>query len=148
MEITILTESCFFYIGDMGLRGEWGRKEHPGGSRGRTGSRNMAATQFLDSATPTFDLNKSRPKYPTTSGFANPLQVWPRRLFTLVFRITVNFTTFRALLKVLPVSELYFWATYLDLVHLVFLLKAFLAVHVWYGDNAGQNKEKRASRGL
>ena len=35
----------------------------------------MAATQFLDSATPTFDLDKSMPKYTTTSGFADPLQV-------------------------------------------------------------------------
>ena len=47
----------------------------PGGSRGQTGSRNMAATRFSDTATPTFDLYKSRPKYTTTSGFANPLQV-------------------------------------------------------------------------
>ena len=54
---------------------EYGNEEHSEGARGQTGSRNMAATQFLDSATPTFDLNKSRPKYPTTSGFANPLQV-------------------------------------------------------------------------
>ena len=41
-----------------------------------------------------------------------------------VFRITVNFTTFapfQALLKVLPVSELYSRATDLDLVHPVFL---------------------------
>ena len=30
---------------------------------------------FSDSATPNFDLTKSRPKYTTTSGFANPLQV-------------------------------------------------------------------------
>ena len=30
---------------------------------------------FSDSATPTVDLSKSRPKYTTTSGFANPLQV-------------------------------------------------------------------------
>jgi len=54
---------------------EYGRKERFGGSRGQTGSRNMAATHFFDSATPTFDLSKSRPKYTTTSGFANPLQV-------------------------------------------------------------------------
>ena len=106
----------------------------------------MAATQFLDSATPTFDWDKSMPKYTTTSGFADPLQVWPR-LFTFAFRITVNFTTFRALLKVLPVSELYFRATDLDLAHPVFLLKAFLAVHVQYGDNAGQNKEKESPEG-
>ena len=54
---------------------ENGNKEHSEGARGQTGSRNMAATQFLDLATPTFDLNKSRPKYTTTSGFADPLQV-------------------------------------------------------------------------
>jgi len=37
------------------------------GSRGQTGSRSMAATCFFDSATPTFDLSKSRPKYTTIS---------------------------------------------------------------------------------
>ena len=51
------------------------KKERPGGSRGQTGIRNIAATRFSGSATPTFDLFKSRPKYTTTSGFANPLQV-------------------------------------------------------------------------
>ena len=107
----------------------------------------MAETSFSDSATPTFDFSKSRPKYTTTSGFANPLQVWPRRLFTRIFRITVNFTTFWALLKVLPVSELYFRATDLDLVHPVFLLKAFLAIYVRYGDNTGQNKAKKSLPG-
>ena len=54
---------------------ENGRKERSGGSRGETGIRNMAATRFSDSATPTFDFSESRPKYTTTSGFANPLQV-------------------------------------------------------------------------
>jgi len=107
----------------------------------------MAATRFSDSATPTSYLTKSRPKYTTTSGFANPLQVWPRRLVTRVFQITVNFTTFRALLKVFPVSELYYRATDLDTVHPVFLLKAFLVVHVRYGDNAGQNKAKKSVLG-
>ena len=126
------------------------KKERPGGSRGQTGSRNMVATRFSDSATPTFDLSKSRPKYTTTSGFANPLQVWPRRLFIRVFvlrSILRPFGPFRAHLKVLPVSELYFRATYLDLVHPVFLLKAFLAVYVRYGDNTGQNKAKKESHG-
>ena len=52
-----------------------------------------------------------------------------------------------ALLKVLPVSELYFRATDLDLVHPVFLLKAVLAVHVRYGDNASQNKTKKRVQG-
>ena len=51
------------------------KKERPGGSIGQTGSRNIAATRFSDSATPTFDSFKSRPKYTTASGFANPLQV-------------------------------------------------------------------------
>ena len=101
------------------------------GSRGQTGSINMAATRFSDSATRTLNLSKSRPKYTTTSGFANLLQVWPRRLLTHVFRITVNFTTFR----VLPGYRL---------LHPVFLLKAFLAVHVRYGDNTGQNKAKKS----
>jgi len=63
------------------------------------------------------------------------------------FRITVNFTTFRALLKVLPVSELYFRATDLDLVHPVSLLKAFLAIYVRYVDNTGQNKAKKSLPG-
>jgi len=64
---------------------EYGQKGRPPGDRGQTGSRNMATTQFLDSATPISYLNKSRPKYTTTSGFANPLQVWPRRLFYMRF---------------------------------------------------------------
>ena len=74
------------------------KKEGPGGARGQTGSRNMAATRFFDSATPTsyltsntsqclshtvtqfYSVNiKIRPKYTTISGFANLLQVWPRR---------------------------------------------------------------------
>jgi len=69
------------------------KKEGPRGARGQTRSRNMAATRFLHSATPTsyltfntsqclshtviqfYSVNiKSRPKYTTTSGFANPLQ--------------------------------------------------------------------------
>jgi len=54
---------------------EYGQKGRPPGDRGLTGSRNMATTQFLDSATPISYLNKSRPKYTTTSGLANPLQV-------------------------------------------------------------------------
>ena len=70
------------------------KKEGPGGARGQTGSRNMAATRFFDSVTPTsylasntsqclshtvtkfYSVNiKSRPKYTTISGFANLLQV-------------------------------------------------------------------------
>jgi len=43
-------------------------KKAPGGSKGQTGNRNMAATRFSDSATPNSDLTKSRPKYTTTSG--------------------------------------------------------------------------------
>ena len=61
--------------------------------------------------------------------------------------ISRHFGPFRALLKVLPVSELYFRATGLDLVHPVFLLKAVLAVHVRYGDNASQNKAKKSVQG-
>jgi len=57
----------------------------------------MTATPFLDSATRTSYFIESRPKYTSTSGFANPLQVAPRQLFTSVFRITVNFTTFRSI---------------------------------------------------
>ena len=44
------------------------QKERFGGSRAQTGSRNMAATRFSDSATPTCFKTKSRPKYTTTSG--------------------------------------------------------------------------------
>jgi len=43
-------------------------KKRPEGSRGQTGSRNMAATRFSDSASPIYDLTKSRRKYTTTSG--------------------------------------------------------------------------------
>jgi len=52
---------------------EYGKKGRPLGNRGETGSRNMSATHFSHSATPTSYLIKSRPKYTTTSGFANPL---------------------------------------------------------------------------
>ena len=54
---------------------EYGKRGHPPADRGQTVSRNMAATRFSDSATPTSYFTKSRPKYTTTSGFANPLQV-------------------------------------------------------------------------
>ena len=47
---------------------ECGRKERFRGSRAQTGSRNMAATRFSDSATPTCVKIESRPKYTTTSG--------------------------------------------------------------------------------
>ena len=77
-------------------------------------------------------------------------QVWQRRLFTRVFRITVNCTTFRTISgtfestsgfwTVLPGYRFRFGAP-------VFLLKAFLAVHVRYGDNAGQNKAKKERPG-
>ena len=90
----------------------------------------MAATLFSDTATPPFDLSKSRPKYTTTSGFANPLHDEFLHAFFELWSISLHFGPFRALLTVFPVSELYFRATDLDLVHPVFLLKAFLAVHV------------------
>ena len=92
----------------------------------------MAATRFSDSATPNFDFTKRRPKYTTTSGLTT----------------TTFYTRFSNYDQILPVSELYFRASGLNLVYPVFLLKAFLAVYVRYGDNAGQNKAKRASRGL
>ena len=57
------------------------------------------------------------------------------------------FRPFRALLKVLPVSELYSRATDLDLVHPIFLWKAFLAVDVQYRDNTGENKAKKSVQG-
>ena len=50
---------------------EHGRKERFGGSRARTESRNMAATRFSDSATPTCVKIESRPKYTTTSGLTS-----------------------------------------------------------------------------
>ena len=104
----------------------------------------MAATRFSDSATPNFDLTKSRPKYSTTYGLTTTT-FYMR--FVELQSISRHFGQFRALLKVLPVSELYFWATDLNLVHPVFLLKAFLAVYVRYGDNAGQNKAKKSVPG-
>ena len=74
------------------------KKEGPGCARGQTRSRNMAATRLFFTRRPrlpiwspthhsvyliplpSFSVNiKSRPKYTSTSGFANPLQVWPRR---------------------------------------------------------------------
>ena len=96
---------------------EYGRKERFGGSRGETGSRNMAATRFSDSATPTCVKIESRPKYTTTSGltsttfFAN---------FSKKQLISQHFRLFRALLKVLPVSEFHFRSTDCDSLHPIF----------------------------
>jgi len=104
----------------------------------------MAATRFSDSATPNFDLTKSRPKYTITSGLTTTTFYTRFSNYDRFHGISDNFGT----LKVLPVSELYFLATDLNLVHPDFLLKAFLAVYVRYGDNAGQNKAKAASWGL
>jgi len=91
----------------------------------------MAETSFSDTATPTFDLTKSRPKYTTTSGLTT----------------TTFYTRFSNYDQILLVSELYFRASGLNLVYPVFLLKAFLAVYVRYGDNAGQNKAKKSVPG-
>ena len=55
----------------------------------------------------------------------------------------MNFTAFRAFLKVLPVSVLYFRAKIYISLHPMFLQNAFLAVYVRYVDNAGQNKAKK-----
>jgi len=110
----------------------------------------MAATRFSDSATKTVDLSKSRPKYTATSGFANTLQVWPRWIFTRVFRITINFTTFRTISgtfestsgfwSVLPGYRFRFGAP-------GFVIESILAVHLRYGDHAGQNKAKKERPG-
>jgi len=91
----------------------------------------VAATRFSDSATPNFDLTKSRPKYTTTSGLTT----------------TTFYTRFSNYDQIFPVSELYFRVTDLNLVHPVFLLKALLAVYVRYGDNAGQNKATKSVPG-
>jgi len=69
---------------------EYGRKERFAGSRGETGSRNMAATRFSDSATPTCVKIESRPKYTTTSGSTS-------MTFSRIFRKIVNFTTFQTI---------------------------------------------------
>jgi len=67
--------------------------------------------------------------------------------FFELLSISRHFGPFRALWKVLPVSELYFWATDLDLVHQLFWLKAVLAVQLRSGDNASQNKAKKSVQG-
>jgi len=51
------------------------KKSFKGALEAKPEVKNMAATRFSDSATPNFDLSKSRPKYTTTSGFANPLHL-------------------------------------------------------------------------
>jgi len=91
------------------IRARIPRKGASRGATGQTGSRNMAVTQFFDSATPTSYSTsntsewlsrtvmefyrvktKSRPEYTTTSCLT-------RRHFAKIFRITVNFTTFRTI---------------------------------------------------
>ena len=84
-------------------------------------------------ATPPFDLSESRPKYTTTSGFANPLQVWPRLIFTRVFRIMINFTTFRTISGTFE-STSGFWTVLPD-------------YRFRFGDNTGQNKAKKSLPG-
>jgi len=126
------------------------KKERPGGSRGQTEVEIWRQPVFLT----------QRPRLPIWPKVGQSTQLLPvlqshfrfdHDVLLHAFFKLVNFTTFRALLKVFPVSELYYRATDLDTVHPVFLLKAFLVVHVRYGDNAGQNKAKkerpRSSRG-
>ena len=55
---------------------EYGNKERSEDAKGQPGSRNMAAIRFSDSATTTFDLSKSRPKYTTTSDFEKTLKTY------------------------------------------------------------------------
>ena len=66
------------------------------------------------------------------------------------FRITINFTTFRTISGTFE-STSGFWTVLVGyrfrFGHPVFLLKAFLAVHVRYGDNTGQNKAKNSVQG-
>ena len=121
-----------------------------GGSRGKTGSRNMAATRFSDSET----RLSICPKVDQSTQLLPVLQIHFRfdhddflHAFFELRSISRHFGPFRALLKVLPVAELYVRAADLDLVHPVFLLKEFLAVHVRYSDNAGQNMAKKSVPG-
>ena len=69
-------EDCATFFGRLPATGqpyepEHGRKERFGGSGAETGSRNMAATRFSDSAIPTCVKIESRPKYTTTSGLTS-----------------------------------------------------------------------------
>ena len=57
----------------------------------------MAATRFSDSATPTFDLSKSRPKYTTTSGFCKPTSGLTTTTFYTRFSNYGHYTTFRTI---------------------------------------------------
>jgi len=77
----------------------------------------MAATRFSDSATPTFDFSKSRPKVHYYFRFDHDDFL---HAFFELRSISRHFGPFWTLLKVLPVSEVYFQATDLDLVHQVF----------------------------
>jgi len=124
----------------------------------------MAATQFFYSATSYSTSNtleclsrtvmefyrvktKSRPEYTTTSCFT-------RRHFTRIFRITVNFTTFRTIssfLEVLPVSEFYFRFTDFDLVAPGCLTGSISnrlsAIQQPYGPDYGKDGRPRDARG-
>jgi len=109
----------------------------------------VAAIRFSDSATPTVDFC---PKVGQSTHLLPVLQIHFRFdhddfLHEFLRSISRHFGPFRALLKVLPVPELYFRATDLDWVHPVFLQKAFLAVCVRYGDNTGQNRAKKSPPG-
>jgi len=94
---------------------EYGKKERPAGTTGQTGSRNMVATRFLDSATPTFwpPIHHSVYLAPLRSfseltskvGQSTQLLLVMRIYFQFdhdddffsgIFRIIVNFTAFRA----------------------------------------------------
>ena len=131
---------------------------------GQTGSRNMAATRFFDSATATSYStsntseclsrtvtefcrvkSKSRPKYTTTSGLS-------ATFLSLIFRITVNLTTFRTFSGIFE-STSGFWILR-PVYKFRFLEPDFLigsipcpkyAIRQPYGP---ENGKKRASRGL
>ena len=93
----------------------------------------MAATRFSDSATPNSDLTKSRPKYFRFDDDDFSHAFSDKNKFHSISGI---FESTSGVCIALPGQDLHFFAP------------AFLAVCVRYVDNAGQNKAKRASRGL
>ena len=114
------------------------KKEGPGSARGQTGSSKMAATRFFDSATRTSYLTSNTSQclsHTVTQFYSVNIKSRPKNNYFRFCKSTSGLTTtffelrsisrlfgpFRALLKVLPVSELYSRTTDLDLMHPVFL---------------------------
>jgi len=139
------------YVQQIDNTGQITEKECPGNATGQTESWNITSTRFFDSATSYSTVKQylvASRNFVTTSGCANLLPVWLRRVcFGANFLIVANFTTFRTISDtfvsisgfriLLPVHSF-------RLVAPDFLIEVHLALYLWYGGHTCQNTAKRA----